>query len=359
MNFILSADLHLTESEKEKEYSFSVLDEIISLCLKEKCGALLFAGDVFDSRDDVKSLRSDFRDALERLPSSCTAYFLPGNHEELRAKENEKLESFEFGRARLLPQKPWSLHELSGDAELLAVPFQGDYSEYRDWKVPPKKKPLRITLAHGTVPGMAYTGPGEETDSTLDEDLFSHLQADIAAMGHLHTQALDRRGGTLIAYPGSARVWREGETGKRGVFRGRTESKPLLLEPLTLTSAGEYRVVPVFASPGGELRLDLPVDISPADWLSLEVTGVVEEEPPVIAALEKLKKELEKKYRKVDYNRDKLSVLSGVSTHPLAANFLRAWEEAAPNYAGEAPGVYELARLQGLLALKGIKERRR
>ena len=356
MTFIHCADLHLKEAEKE--YSFSVLVEIINLCTKEKCGALLFAGDVFDSRDDAKNLRGDFRDALEKLPSSCAVYFLPGNHEELRAKGEEKLESFEFGRARLLWQKPWSLHELGGEAELLAIPFQNDYSGYRDWKIPPKKKPLRIILAHGTVPGMAYTGPGEETDSTLDEDLFSFLQADIAALGHLHKQAIVRRGNVLIAYPGSARVWREGETGKRGVFLGRTEDVPPFLEPLTLTSAGEFRTVPVFVSPGGELRLDIPGDISPADWLSLDVSGVVEEEPPVTMALEKLKKELGKKHRKVSYN-DKLSVLAGVSTHPLAASFLRAWEEAAPRYAGEAPGVYELARLQGLLALKGIQERRK
>ena len=357
MNFILSADLHLKETEKE--YSFSVLGEIISLCIKEKCGALLFAGDVFDSRDDVKSLRSDFRDALNQLPPFCAVYFLPGNHEELRARANEKLEGFDFGRAQLLAQKPWSLNELGGEAELLAIPFQGDYAGYRDWKVPPKKKPLRITLAHGTVPGLAYTGPGEETDSTLDEDLFSHLQADIAAVGHLHKQAIVRRGDVLIAYPGSARVWREGETGKRSVLFGRTETVPPLLEPRTLTSAGEYRVIPVFASPGGELRPDLPGDISPADSLCLDVTGVVEEEPSVMSALEKLIKELEKKCRRVNCNTDKLSVLDGVSTHPLAASFLRAWEEAAPRYAGEAPGVYELARLQGLMALKGNLERRK
>ena len=357
MNFIHCADLHLKETEKE--YSFSVLHEIIGLCIKEKCGALLFAGDVFYSRGDVKYLRGDFREALEKLPSSCAVYFLPGNHEELRAKANEKLEDFNFGKLQLLSEKPFSLHELSGDAELMAIPFQPDYSGYRDWKVLPKKKPLRITLAHGTVPGITYTGPGEETDSALDEDLFSCLQTDIAATGHLHTQSLTRRGNTLIAYPGSARVWREGETGKRGVFLGRTETMPPQLQPLTLVSAGEYRVIPVFASPGGELRLDIPGDISPADWLALDVSGVVEEETSVRAALEKLSSELEKKCRRVSLNTKALSVLSGISTHPLAVSFLRAWEEAAHRYAGEAPGVYALARLQGLISLRETLERRK
>jgi DNA repair exonuclease SbcCD nuclease subunit len=357
MNFILCADLHLKETEKE--YSFSVLDEIIGLCEKKKCEVLLLAGDIFDSRDAVKKLRADFRTALDRLPSSCAVYLLPGNHEELGANDKEKLEDFDFGRAMLLAEKPWSLHSLSAEAELLAVPFQRDYSGYHDWEVPPKEKALRILLAHGTVLGMAYTGPGEETDSILDGDLFSYHKANFAAMGHLHAQALVRRGDILVAYPGSARVWRDGEKGKRCVLFGSTETLPLNLEPLNLASAGEYRVIPVHATPEGELRADLPEDISPVDWLHLELEGFVEEEPSVLEALEKLKNELGKKYRRVSSCTKNLSVLAGVSTHPLAISFLRAWEEAASGYEKEAPGVYELARLKGLAALKEILEKRK
>ncbi|MCL1818935.1 MAG: metallophosphoesterase, partial [Spirochaetaceae bacterium] len=343
----------------EKDYSFSVLDEILGLCEKKKCGALLLAGDVFDSRDAAENLRADFRAALEKLPSSCAVYFLPGNHEELGAKGPGSLENFDFGRAKLLAEKPYSLHSFSAEAELLAVPFQRDCSGYRDWKVPPKKKPLRILLAHGTVPGMAYTGPGEETDGILDEDLFAYFQADLAALGHLHAQACVRRGDILVAYPGSARVWREGEEGKRCVFLGSTEVVPPLLEPLTLASAGEYRVIPVYAAPEGELRARLPEEISPADWLQLELAGVVEEEPPAIAALERLTASLKKTCRRVNSRTEKLSVLAGVSTHPLSLRFLRAWEEAAPRYAEEESGVYELARLRGLLALKEALETRK
>ncbi|MCL1818138.1 MAG: metallophosphoesterase [Spirochaetaceae bacterium] len=357
MNFILCADLHLKETEKE--YSFSVLEEIIGLCEKKKCGALLLAGDVFDSHGAAEKLRAGFRAALEKLPSSCAVYFLPGNHEELRAGSPGSLENFDFGRAKLLAEKPWSLHSLSAEAELLAVPFQRDFFGYRDWKVPPKKKPLRILLAHGTVSGMAYTGPGEEADSILDEDLFEHFRIDLAALGHLHKQNSVRRKDVLIAYPGSARVWREGEEGKRCVFLGSTQTVPPLLEPLALARAGEYRVISVYAAPEGGLRMELPKEISPADWLHLEVGGVVEEEISVLAALEKLAAELKKTCRRVSSHTGKLSVLAGVSTHPLALRFLRAWEEAAPRYAEEEPGVYELARLRGLLALKEILETRK
>ena len=357
MNFILCADLHLKETEKE--YSFSVLGEIAGLCKKNNSGALLLAGDVFDSREEIKSLRTDFRAALDLLPDSCQVYFLPGNHEELRAKDTEDLESFDFGRAKLLAAKPWSLHDLDADTELLAVPFQKDYRDYRDWEIPRKKKAMRILLAHGTVMGMAYTGPGEETDSIIDEDMITFFQADLAAIGHLHKYSDTDRKNYRIIYPGSARVWREGEEGKRCVLLGNTGTVPVRLEPLFLTSAGEYRVIPVFATPEGELCADIPKDISPADWLCLDLTGVVEEEPPVLAALEKLKTELEKKCRKVSAGTEKLSVLAGVSTHPLAGRFLRKWEEAAHSYKDEEPGVYEQARLRGLLALKDVLEKRK
>ena len=355
MNFILSADLHLNETEKE--YSFSVLEEIITICIREKCGLLLFAGDVFDSRGDTEKLRDDFRAALEKLPSSCTVYFLPGNHEDLRAKGDEKLESFDFGRARLLSVKPYSLHELNTDSELLAIPFQTDYSGYRQWDVPPKTKALRIVLAHGTVPGIAYTGPSEETDGALDEDLFSYFKADIAALGHLHSQYLDRKGDVLIAYPGSARVWREGESGKRSVLLGNTDTR--LLVPILLESAGEYHVIPVYVSPKGELRMNLPEHISQTDRLNLVFSGVVDDEPSVMNDLKKLKTELEKKCRRVEHDTKAINVLEGISMHPLAISFLKAWEDDASRYAKEEPGVYELARLQGLLVLKETLERRK
>jgi len=353
MKFLLCADLHL--KNEEKDYSFQVLKEIAGLCKKENCGALLFAGDVFDSWGDTETLRAGFSAELEALPTSCAVYFLPGNHEELRAGSAGQIENLSFGRAALLSKKPWSLHKLDDKTELLAVPFQSDYSAYRDWKVPPKEKAIRILLAHGTVAGMIYTGPSEEeTDGVLDDNIFAHLQVDLAALGHIHTGLSETRGNTLIAYPGSSRVWRAGETGKRCVLLGDTETVPLVLKPRALASAGEYRIIPVYAAPGGELKYRLPAELAPADWLHLEAEGVVDDEPPVIASLEKLKADLGKKCRVVSSDTGKLSVLAGISTHPLAVRFLRAWEKEAPRYAKEDAGVYGLARLQGLLKIKEI-----
>jgi hypothetical protein len=361
VRFILAADLHIATAERD--YSLAVLEEIVDLCGRERCGALLLAGDVFDSRPDVEALRGAFRGAIERLPRDCAVFFLPGNHEELRAGPGgaEALDRFDFGRARLLTEKPFSLEIPDSHTELLAIPFQRDYSAYRAWKAPPKRKPFRIVLAHGTVPGLSYTGPDEEEPGgVLDPDLFAWLKADLAALGHLHGGFSVRRGETLIAYPGSARVWREGEGGRRRVLLGVTEDTSPALREIPLERAGEYRAVSVYAAPDGSLRVPGEfAGFSRADWLSLNVSGFVEDEGVPARALERLQADLQEKYRKVTVRSEGISVLGGVSTHPLALRFIKKWEEAADSLGAEDPEAYNLARLRGLGLIKEILESRK
>ena len=357
MRFLLAADLHI--SAGERDYSLAVLDEITGICGSEKCDALLLAGDVFDSWADVEALRGPFRDAAERLPPSCTVYYLPGNHEELRAPAGGKLENFDFGRVRLLGRGPWSLEFPDEHTELLAVPFAADYSSYREWGVPPKTRPRRLVLAHGTVAGIAWTGTGEEDRSFLDPDIFAFLEGDLAALGHLHGSFQRWIGKTLFAYPGSARVWREGEQGPRQVFLGATETPALRLEARTIRAAGEYRPVTVHINPDGSLeKVDLS-SFSEADWLRCEAEGFVEDEGSAMAAFRGWMKGLEGKYRRLTEGGHRLSVVSGIASHPLGLQFLKKWEALAGSYGDEPAGVYDLARIRGLSVLKEILERRK
>ncbi|MDR1625279.1 MAG: metallophosphoesterase [Spirochaetia bacterium] len=357
MNCLLCADVHLKEAEKA--YCLFVLNELVFLCEREKCGALFFAGDVFDSRPDAEALRGDFRACLDRLSPDVRVFFLPGNHEELRASGMPALESLDFGRARLLSEKPFSFEVLDGSSELLALPFQKDYSDYRSWEVPPKTGALRILLAHGTVPGITYTGPEEDDDGgVLDADIFAYFGADLAALGHLHGHSVTAFGKTCVAYPGSARVWREGEAGPRQVLVFSTDKMPPRPRPLALAAAGEYRVVPVYAAPGGDLRGPDEKEMAgwkAADWLRLEVSGVVEDEVPVMDALREMQAGLKKKFRRVTQSAENLSVLQGISSHPLARRFLEKWEKDAGRYSASGDA-YFLARLKGLAAIKEILE---
>jgi predicted phosphodiesterase len=357
MRFLLAADLHI--SAGEKDYSLAVLDEIAGLCGSEKCDALLLAGDVFDSWADVEALRASFRAVVEKISPSCTVYYLPGNHEELRAPAGGRLENFDFGRVRLLCRRPWSLEFPDEHTELLAIPFAADYSSYREWEVPPKTRSRRLILAHGTVAGIAWTGTGEEDRSFLDPDIFAFLEGDLAALGHLHGSFQRQIGKTLFVYPGSARIWREGERGPRQVFLGVTETPVLRLEARTLGAAGEYRPVTVHVNPDGSLeKVDLSL-FSEADWIRCEAEGFVEDEGSAMAALRGWMKGLEKKYRRLTEGGHRLSVVSGIASHPLGLQFLKKWEALAVRYGDEAEGVYDLARIRGLSVLKDILERRK
>jgi DNA repair exonuclease SbcCD nuclease subunit len=357
MKFCLAADIHL--SANDRDYSFAVLSEILKTVSARECGALLFAGDVFDSWGDMETLRSAFRSSLESLPADCAVYYLPGNHEELHAPQGAALEAFDFGRARLLVQKPCQLLELDDKTELLALPFQKDYTAYRSWKIPARKKPLRIVLAHGTVPGITYTGPDEEDQTgVLDTDIFAFFDAGVAALGHLHGGAVVQRDGCLVAYPGSARVWREGEKGPRRILAGDTNSFPFQFESITMEAAGEYRVVPVSVSHQG-VRLPENLNLRSPDWLLLEASGFVEDEKSAFQELDLLKAELEKKCRRVTVSKKNINILAGISTQPLALDFIKKLEEAAAATGEDKREIYELARLKGLDELKKILEKRK
>ncbi|MDR1894937.1 MAG: metallophosphoesterase [Spirochaetales bacterium] len=359
MKYLACADLHCSKSEEA--YSLSVLEEIAAICREEKTDGLLLGGDIFDSFQDAENMRNLFVGLLEKLPENCRVYYIPGNHEELRAAGT--LEKFDFGRARLLAAKPYSLESLDVGLELAAIPFQKNYSAYRSWKVPPKGNKKRIVLAHGTVPGIrGYFQEEENPPGVLDEDLFACLEADLAVVGHIHAGYKKQSGDCLIISPGSARVWREGETGSRRAF---LIDSGALGRPgeIILASAGQYRIIGVEAFPDCSLgfpeELETGKGLSPPDWLCLKVSGAVEDETEVMKGINKKIEELKKKYRRITLAKEDLFVLKGISTHPLALQFIKKWEESREKYGGEDEEAYRLAKWRGLAKLKEIAEARK
>jgi hypothetical protein len=268
---------------------------------------------------------------------------------------------------------------MDAGTELLAIPFQKDYSAYREWKVPPKGGKKRVVLAHGTVPGVRgmylpgmYNIPGrngadlsgeeENPPGVLDEDLFSYLEADLAVVGHIHGAYTKQSGDCLIVSPGSARVWREGETGARKALLIDTEA---LREPETivLQSAGQYRRINVEVLP--DCSLSFPGAFAAGnglpspDWLCLNLSGVVEDETEAMENVQRAVAALEKKYRRVTAAHEELLVLKGISTHPLALQFIKKWEAGRGMYAAEDEEVYSRAKLRGLAKIKELVEARK
>ncbi len=361
-----AADLHL--SLTEKEYGLSVFSELLETARREKVDYLVFCGDLFNTFADAEGLRADLRQLIGT--PEFEFLYLPGNHEDL-GRGALDLARLDLGNLTLLDAKPFQcLRRDRGGVtlELLAVPHQEHYALYSQWPVPAKSARWRVAMAHGIVAGMAYRGPDEESGgAALDPDLFHRFQVDYAALGHIHgrrCQTLSTISGQTVmaAYPGSTRLWRRGETGLHGAYLLELPSQDRsgLQEPqfLPLSSAGEYRQYPMPLSLEGEAP-DLErvaAGWGRNDWIELVFSGLVEDEKAVARLSDQLLSQFAKRVRGMEIRRDGVSALPGISSHPVAKQFLEAWKARRPAQAGSERNVWIRARELALNALKARLE---
>ncbi len=326
------SDIHLSASEKE--YSLNVLKEIIKAAADNNVDFLLFSGDTFDTFTDAEELRSEFRKEISEL--KCISILLPGNHENLKAN-NRQLSSLDFGDIIIAEEKPFGLHTYDF-LEILTIPHNTDYRNYLEWKVPEKNRNFRICMAHGIVSGITYTGPDEDGGTVLDSDLFRRFNIDYAAMGHIHTTITNNT--DKVYYPGSARIWRKGEAGPR--FFNLIElnrdikddiKKDIKIKQIPIINAGQYREYKLLLSLEGKPPQisKINIDWSKNDWIDINLSGIVEDEK-IVSELDKtLKEKYLKTVRRLDINRENISVLEGISTQVIAKRFLEAWKDHEPD----------------------------
>ncbi len=347
VRFLHTADLHLAVDVKD--YALSVLTELGTVAVREKAAAIVFAGDTFDSFPDAVQLRGDLARWADGLPAGMEVLLLPGNHEELGRGANS-LSALSFGsRVRLITGIPYELVTIA-DTEFLLFPFRAGYLDPSVLQVPPRVAPARVAVMHGTVAGMAYTGDNseEEENAFIDPSMFDRLNACYAALGHLHRARDTRDGGTLIVYPGSARVWRKGERGARSVCLVETGAHGATMRRITLASAGEYREYRCAVSLDGTT-----VDIegiagmwSPADMVTIVLTGIVDDENTIAAVANSIRSAYARKVRALEV-RSEVEPVAGIAAHPAAAKFIALLAEKGVH----DPVLLERARNLGLAAL--------
>lgn len=347
MRFIHTADLHL--AVEAKEYSLTVLAEIGSVAAREKATAIVFAGDTFDSFPDAYQLRGDFARWADGLPAGMDVLVLPGNHEELGRGSNT-LNALSFGaRVRLVTALPFECITIA-DTEFVLFPFRSGYLDPTSLQLPPRVAPSRVAVMHGTVAGMAFTGDNseEEENSLIDPSMFGRMHVNYAALGHLHGARDMREGATLIAYPGSARVWRKGERGPRGVCLVETGPGATTMRRITIASAGEYREYRcAVALDGRTADIDpIAAEWSASDMVILTLTGIVDDEHAVVDLQETLRSAYAGRVRVLDVRND-VRPVAGIAAHPAASKFLALLDAEA----GKDPALVERARILGLEAI--------
>ena len=347
MRFIHTADLHL--AVEAKEYSLSVLAEIGAVAARERAAAIVFAGDTFDSFPDAYQLRGDFARWAEGLPAGMDVLVLPGNHEELGRGSNS-LSALSFGaRVRLVSGMPFERVTIA-DTEFLLFPFRSGYLDPASLQIPTRVAPARVAVMHGTVAGMAFTGDNSEEaeNSLIDPAMFARLDVRYAALGHLHGARDRREGGTLIAYPGSARVWRKGERGPRGVCLVETDAGAATMRRVTIVSAGEYREYRcAVALDGRTTDIErIASEWTPADMVSVILTGIVDDENAVVALQDAIRSAHAGRVRVLDILND-VEPVAGIAAHPAASKFLALLAERGTT----EPALLERIRTLGLAAI--------
>lgn len=323
IRFLHTADLHL--SQKEKDYSLSVLKEIISSANVEGCTHILFCGDLFDRNSDITALKVEVKEILSTFPGKIL--FIPGNHEELGIPEGTYPISADLSPMSYPLKtdnfKLWT-EEIDGvSAEFFGFPFHRTL-DYSNIQFDEKKVGYRIALLHGTDTKLVeYLGPSpEETDSILDSKPFLDAKFDYLALGHIHRERSERSGSLLKAYPGSPRVVSSGEFGPRTVNIVSLEKNGApVLQKKVVTCAGEFKEFFLSANLSGEIPelSDIPALVSRYDFVRINVSGIVEDEHVVSEILNRFSESLV--CRKLEFKTDDLKTSSTLIDNPAAKLF--------------------------------------
>ncbi|PJZ81812.1 metallophosphoesterase family protein [Leptospira meyeri] len=362
MKLLQVSDLHLSQiSPEEKTYSLSVLREILQTAESTNCDRILFCGDLFNTFPDLEGLRSDF---LKEVSSySGIIYFLPGNHEILEKRNSNHYASYDWSsKVKVLDKTPYFLFEDNG-IEFLAIPHQENYSELLLSPPPTKHTKLRIGLAHGTVSGMSFTGLSEEEEeggSYLDPNLIQNLDLDYLAIGHLHKARMGTVGKCNVGYAGSSRVWRKGESGKRGGIFLFVEGDTIRTESVNWKSAGEYKEIIVSLDTEGKPEESIETYLAETnqnDWIVFRFAGYVDSMSEKQKFQETVLRDWKSKFRILEFDPDEsqITVIQHLSENEFVKQFLDKMNERKGQM---DPSLWRHTRVTGIrLILEGKKNR--
>lgn len=314
---LISSDLHL--NIQEKEYSLSVLDEIIKHA--ENYDALLLLGDTFNTFEDLQELKDIFSQKLENYKKNVL--LLKGNHENLKSK-GITLDKLKF------PNNVIVIENISffnvDNLDIIALPFNEKYiidNELNN-KIENLNADIRIVIGHGIVEGTLWAIEENEELAIIPIDIIKKIEPNIAVIGHIHKQMEVNIENTEIIYTGSARIWRrsKSEMGVRRCLALDIQGSSINKTFIDIKSAGEYRVYE-YNIHGIDSKLDEAAKKWNAnDIIDINIYGIAEDENEVEEKKSIIKNKYSKYARDINIKINELFLLENAYNESIIKEFI-------------------------------------
>jgi predicted phosphodiesterase len=201
MKIAHTADVHISDKSH-----ISVLGKIVERANASGCAHLLIAGDLFDSNEDAKTYSAAVGGILSGFKGST--WVIPGNHD-------MKTGTYLFVERGKVFKSVEAL-TLSADLILLGIPYieNKGFFDLVVEKTIEKQPKKTILLIHGTIRSGSRKLAGDEHFPVMIDDL-EQFGCLYAALGHYHVPVTEKTGGLLVVNPGSPRVTRSSDYGRR------------------------------------------------------------------------------------------------------------------------------------------------
>lgn len=230
ITFIHAADLHIDSPfagmqqlpgpifERLKESTFTALENLVQLAVREKVDFVLLAGDLFDGEDRSLKAQLKLKKAFEQLESHCIqVYVIHGNHDHMSGKwldlkwpENVRV----FSDKKVECKTFWKNESTAAHIYGYSYPQRAVHENMAQNYMKHEKEGYHIGLLHGSAAG------------NKDHDVYSPFQIsellekqfDYWALGHIHKQQILHEYEPPILYSGNIQGRNRKETGDKGCF---------------------------------------------------------------------------------------------------------------------------------------------
>ncbi len=340
---LISSDLHL--STQEKEYSLSVLDEIIEYA--ENYDALMLLGDTFNTFEDLEELKDIFSKKMENYQKDV--YLLKGNHENLKSR-GITLNKLKF------PNNVIVIEDISffniDNLDIIALPYSEKYiiDNEKIKRIKNLNADKRIVIAHGIIEGTLWSIEEDEEALGIPIDIIKKIEPDTAIVGHIHKQMEINIENIEIIYTGSARVWRrtKSEMGVRRCLAIDIENNSIKKTFINIKNAGEYRAYEININNLSNLEQKASV-WGKNDIIDINIYGIADDENEIEEKINIIKNKYSKYLRDINIKTSELFLLENAYSESIIKEFLEIADEYEFNTNDEEDlEISEMARRIGI-----------